>query len=89
MRDPAYLAWIRDRPCALCGRPEGVVAHHEQAHGHGIMGGKCADSRTIPLCPIHHHDRHLVGRSWWNRWGKDPEAIIVRLQGDYEEELTC
>ncbi len=72
LRSEAYLAYVRRRPCCLCGRSEGVEAHHWSHHG-GVMGAKVDDYRTVPLCQEHHrywhdhgvlpgHDR--VGSEW-------------------------
>ena len=72
LTSPAYLAYVRKHPCCLCGRSEGIEAHHWSHHG-GVMGAKVDDYRTVPLCTEHHrywhdhgtlpgHDR--VGSEW-------------------------
>ncbi len=66
LTNPAYLAYVRKHPCCLCGRSEGIEAHHWSHHG-GVMGAKVDDYRTVPLCQEHHRYWHdhgtLPGRS--------------------------
>lgn len=55
-RNPDYLTWIRNHPCAAAQDGKcsgGIQASH---HGSKGMGQKTDDYRTIPLC--HHH--HIV-----------------------------
>ena len=74
-----YLAYVRKHPCCLCGRSEGIEAHHWSHHG-GVMGAKVDDYRTVPLCdPCH------IGE--WHRTGTFPgmdrvasEAFTLRVQ---------
>ena len=71
LRSESYLAYVRKHPCCLCGASPSE-AHHWSHHG-GVMGSKCDDYRTVPLCQEHHrywhdhgvlpgHDR--VGSEW-------------------------
>ena len=60
LTSPAYLAYVRKRPCCLCGRSEGVEAHHWSHHG-SVMGAKVDDYRTAPLCQDHHRYCHDHG----------------------------
>ena len=56
-----YLAYVRKHPCCLCGRSEGIEAHHWSHHG-GVMGAKVDDYRTVPLCdPCHIGEWHRTG----------------------------
>ena len=59
IRDPDYLAWIRQRPCLLCGYPTTTEAHHEPPKGMG--GGRSNDYDAVPLCGAHHRKRHGEG----------------------------
>ncbi len=84
VRDKAYLAWIRKKPCLVCGYSgQDSVPHHEQLPGHGGKGTKCDDTRTLPLCMVCHLDRHTYGRDFWDI---DPEAEIAKLQAEYKEK---
>lgn len=48
---PAFLQWLRGRPCHTCTRPTNRVeaAHVDHAGGKGV-GTKVADRYAIPLC---------------------------------------
>jgi hypothetical protein len=48
-RSKAYLAWVRMRPCLICGKAS--EAAHTGPHGVSI---KAPDFRAVPLCPFHH-----------------------------------
>lgn len=60
LRSDPYLAYVRRHPCCLCGRSEGIEAHHWSHHG-GVMGAKVDDYRTVPLCQEHHRHWHDHG----------------------------
>jgi len=64
LRSEPYLAYVRKHPCCLCGRSEGIEAHHWSHHG-GVMGSKVDDYRTVPLCQEHHR--------YWHDHGTLPE----------------
>ena len=67
-RMPAYLAWLRTRPCARCGVSVGIEASHHAQSGHGTMGRKPPDARAIPLCTrdhrLYHSDPARFPRDW-------------------------
>lgn len=81
-RSEKYRRFVASLPCCRCGSPLSN-AHHENELGRSTMGGKCCDSRTLPLCPDCHWSRHFDGRSIWRRWDKDPEAIIQQTQAEW------
>ncbi|MBU0516744.1 MAG: DUF968 domain-containing protein [Proteobacteria bacterium] len=74
-RDPAYLAYIRKQPCLVCGGAQGPsVAHHDNNGGKGLKG---SDYDALPLCPVHHQERHNKPRStFWDDHRIDPEREI-------------
>ncbi|BCS54753.1 DUF968 domain-containing protein [Geobacter sp. SVR] len=99
IRDKAYLDFIRNLPCIICGHV-GSEAHHEATMGNGTMGGKPGDDRTLPLCYRHHAfggtarypgSRHgmgkLAGRSFWGLYDIDPEAWIIRLNSAFQKSM--
>ena len=57
-RSKRYLAWVRDRPCAQCGKPGPSQAHHIIGLVGGHMGGKTGDQFAVPLCPFCHRELH-------------------------------
>lgn len=73
-----YLAYVRKHPCCLCGRSEGIEAHHWSHHG-GVMGAKVDDYRTVPLCQEHHRHWHdhgiLPGRT---RGGSEGRFLLTQ-----------
>lgn len=58
--DAAYLRWVRDLPCVLCGRPAGEAHHLLRGVNRG-MGRKADDSEVLPLCDVHHRALHADG----------------------------
>lgn len=92
-RDGKYLAWIRTRPCLVCGRVPSE-AHHETEPGHGAMGLKASDFRAVPLCggpQGHHTGRGTAGHpgsrhastAFWDRSGICVEAEIAKLNAEF------
>ena len=60
---PAFLQWLRGRPCFVSGR--GCDGRLEAAHvdyaGDKGMGAKVSDRFAVPLCSAHHREQHQVG----------------------------
>ena len=82
-RNPAYLKWIKTRPCVMCGAISPIDPHHESGIGNsGGMSLKCSDFFAVPLCPICHNYRHQFGYdSFWQ--GMDVKRIIIDLLIEY------
>lgn len=59
-RSRRYLAFIRSRTCAWCGKRAPSEASHHPRPGGGSMGAKTCDLRTIPLCSSCHHAYHAT-----------------------------
>src|SRR6478752_6475839 len=57
--DPAYLEFVRTRPCCACAAPPPSHAHHETLGGRG-KAQKAHDRRTLPFCFQCHDDFHAV-----------------------------
>lgn len=68
LRIPAFLKWLRGRPCRLerHGGCNGSIeaCHVDYAGGKG-MGLKVSDKWTIPMCSEHHRTQHAWG---WRRF---------------------
>lgn len=80
-RDPKYLEFIQYMPCLICGQAS--EAHHEPLNGRG-MGLKGPDNETLPLCRLHHSERHNTGRTaFYNGYGVHWRYEIVKLQALY------
>lgn len=78
LRSEPYLAYVRKHPCCLCGRSEGIEAHHWSHHG-GVMGAKVDDYRTVPLCQEHHRHWHDHG-TFPEMDREHSEAALMREQ---------
>ncbi len=92
---PAFLAFLRRKPCVACGAPAPSQAAHvrfsDAATGHvnpGV-GAKPDDRRAVPLCASCHLDapdsQHRIGdeRKFWARVGKNPDEVAERLWGQF------
>jgi len=84
--DPAYLAWLHQFPCLVCGRWP-VEAHHEPPKSQVF---DWADDRTVPLCGEHHrgpHGREGLGLDGFElRYNVSLRGYIAGLQSRYKEE---
>lgn len=63
-RIPAFLQWLRGRPCRLVekGGCEGrIEACHIDYAGDKGMATKVSDKWAIPMCSEHHRVQHNVG----------------------------
>lgn len=85
-RSIPYRQWVASLPCCICGSTTGTNAHHEQEEGKGTMGGKCCDSRCIPLCVFCHADRHDMGRAFWTKQRFLPESHVAMTRNRWEFE---
>jgi len=78
-RDDKYLAWIRQKPCVICGRE--ANPHHEGFSGVAL---KPDDYRTYPLCFKHHRIRHDIGRDSFERlFSINSKELIIKNLMEY------
>lgn len=69
---PERVAWVRARPCFVCGCPR-----RPSENAHTVTGGmgRKADASTIaPLCAYHHAELHQVGASTFETLHRFPLA---------------
>lgn len=87
-RSPAYLTFVRARPCCSCGAAGYSDASH---HGRRPMGRKTDDFRTIPLCRVE-HDRYHATACIGQRDPEQTKAFIneqlVELFGEFMKRHT-
>ena len=89
-RNKAYLKYIRNLPCLVCGRP--AVPHHVETGGTAM---KCSDYRTIPLCQGCHTSSnyaiHKLGKSKFEKeFNIDINREMIKLLEDFIElEILC
>lgn len=86
-RNKKYMNFIRDQECCLTGMEgndhHGIDPHHEDLPGHGTMGGKCCDSRCIPIAHLLHCKMEDAGSSRkevFSKYGVDPEEVIESMK---------
>ena len=94
-KNGGYLEFVREHESCLGWAPfplyygddlrqdggyPGVNAHHVRLGGHGGMGLKPSDFRTVPLTDPEHRELHQKGEgSFWNSRGVDPDEVIITL----------
>lgn len=85
--DPGYLAFLRTKPCCVCGSHANVEAAHIRIGLTG-MARKPDDAKATPLCAWHHREspqaQHNMGEAdFWERHDLNPFAIAEKLYGEY------
>lgn len=81
--DPKYLAWVRTHPCCVGGRScQRSVAHHAiEMGGQELagMGSTAPDSRTLPLCRLHHRQFHRR-QGFCKDWSPNQRRVFQELE---------
>jgi hypothetical protein len=88
-RSPKYLMFVRQHPCCLTGKLQGIDAHHQNKDGHGGKGTKCCDSRAIPIHYEMHNRMESPGNSrkaTFEKHNVDPEVVIEKLNAEWLEQ---
>jgi hypothetical protein len=86
--DPGYLAFLRLKPCCVCGRPSpGTEAAHIRIGFFG-KGIKPHDKHAVPLCGWCHRDgpsaQHKMNETeFWSLWEIDPFELAAKLYAEY------
>lgn len=91
--DEAYLAWIRQQPCCLCGDDTTVEAAHLRVGSINDdkrdTGGSetSSDKWALPLCGKHHRMQHAAGDElvFWASFGINPFLLAMSYQRDREK----
>lgn len=59
---------------------EPIVSHHVRMGGHGGVGLKPSDYRSVPLRDSEHRELHQKGeKAFWTARGVNPGLIIIAL----------
>jgi hypothetical protein len=86
-RDPAYVSWVKCRPCHVCG-VYGVEFHHWPPRSKPGW----SDRSGMPLCAEHHRGKdgyHLLGRKGFERvWGLELGAVVAEYRLMYERQVN-
>jgi hypothetical protein len=93
--NPRHLAFVRERPCIICGIWPCDPAHIKFADARVLkplssnIGMKADDRFTVPLCRRHHDEQHATSeRAWWHSYHIDPILMALALfsiSGDGQE----
>lgn len=92
---PAFLAFVRRKPCCACHAPAPSQAAHIRMASRAAgkrstgMGEKPSDRWAVPLCSDCHLDspeaQHKVGEQvFWYRVGVDPCSLAATLWAQFE-----
>ncbi len=90
--DPAFLKFVRTKPCCSCGKPPPSQAAHirmanltlgKRAVG---VGERPDDKWSIPMCSrCHLGEQHRTGeRLFWQRHRADPFQTAMNLYKEYQ-----
>jgi hypothetical protein len=92
--DEAYLAWVRQQRCCLCGTDQNIEAAHLRVGSikhdkpHGAMQMKSSDIWALPLCTRHHRMQHAAGDElvFWASFGINPFELAISYQRERGDE---
>lgn len=77
LHDDGYLAFLRTKPCCLCGTTGDTEACHIRI-GFRALGKKPDDRFAVPMCSTHHREQHSMNESeFWASYRRDPFAIAT------------
>src|SRR5437899_767796 len=89
LKDPAYLRWVRLRPCVACGSAFGAAWRPAHAHHTVTKGAGGSDYRTVPVCWKHHAELHNRGAAWFEEeYMVDLKDEIIRSLESYIGQLA-
>ncbi len=90
-KDREYLEWVHTLKCVVGFECWGKVqAHHSGERG---MSQRAPDRTALPLCELHHSrlspvSIHTLGKPFWSKFGIDKQALIERLNKQFDERTT-
>ncbi len=87
--DPAFLAWLRKRPCIISGRTPVEACHIRM--GNPALGKvaagmqeKPSDFWCVPLHPDLHREQHSMNEeAFWKKYGINPFIAALRLYAEF------
>jgi hypothetical protein len=90
IRCKEHLRFVASQPCVICGRVPSHAHHVRYAQSKGLSL-KVSDEFTVPLCAIHHHHIHTMGkeRDWWQERNIDPLIVANRLWREGRERYPA
>lgn len=89
-REPQYLKWLRNQPCAVGGTCAGSIqACHVRRGTDGGMGLKPSDRFSLPMCAAHHGEQHMAGeRTFEDRHGIDMKATAEAFYDEWKRKAA-
>jgi hypothetical protein len=92
-RDPKYLAFLRTKPCCLCGQPSEAChirsASLEHGKSHTGLGEKPSDRWCVPLCRSCHGKQHSMNElAFWKSHGVNPFTLAQKYYAEYQRGAT-
>jgi hypothetical protein len=87
IRCKEHLRFVASQPCVICGRSPSHAHHVRYAQSRGLSL-KVSDEFTVPLCAIHHHNLHTIGKEqeWWQERNIDPLIVANALWQQSREQ---
>lgn len=84
LHDDGYLAFLRTKPCCICGRENETEACHIRI-GFLALNKKPDDRFAVPMCGRHHRLQHSMSEQvfWIAGAQRDPFGIAARLYEEY------
>lgn len=83
LHDDKYLAFLRTKPCCICGRVGTTEAAHIRI-GFRALGKKPDDKHATPLCADHHRWQHATNELlFWGEHRLNPFDIAELLYAEY------
>jgi hypothetical protein len=79
-RRTQHLAFVRQLPCVVCGKPAPSEAAHVRSGSDAGAGMKSSDRYSISLCTECHAQQHQFGELvFWSTVRIDPLNVAFRL----------
>jgi hypothetical protein len=81
--DDKFLAFLRTKPCCICGKEGETQACHVRI-GFLALGKKPDDRDAVPMCANHHRLQHSMNETeFWQTVGIAPFVIAERLYAEF------
>lgn len=85
LHDDGYLAFLRTKPCCICGRENETEACHIRI-GFLALNKKPDDRFAVPMCSMHHRHQHGMNEAdFWDDYVfvLAPFEIAAKLYEEY------
>ena len=92
LRNPEYVAWIRQQICAIPATSTWIPDWSMRAaihvcHVKSRAAGGADIANVVPMCATHHDEQHRIGiLSFQRKYGVDLKRIATDLWASWERE---